>query len=181
MTTPRITRCPDGHFRRVIYSIGPFIADYPEQVYLTGIVQGRCPKYIHFLLLFKSYVLSWLRCRASTESLSPGEPRFRELTQCIKDTYSHDPDLMWDAFGIAPGVTVILKTIQSIFDAYSTLQPFTDYFPRADIHELISPDILHQVIKGTFKDHLVEWVLNYIKTHHSAHEAHIQIDELDRR
>ena len=44
MTTPRITKCPDGHYRRVIYSLGPYIADYPEQVYLSGIVQGRCPK-----------------------------------------------------------------------------------------------------------------------------------------
>lgn len=60
-------------------------------------------------------------------------------------------------------------------------QPFTDHFPRADIHEALSPDLLHQVIKGTFKDHLVEWVLEYIKTHHSAHEANMIIDDLDRR
>ncbi|KAJ8691164.1 hypothetical protein PTI98_010760 [Pleurotus ostreatus] len=33
-------------------------------------------------------------------------------------------------------------------------QPFTNDFPRADIHELLSPDILHQLIKGSFKDHL---------------------------
>ncbi|KAI9569828.1 hypothetical protein HD554DRAFT_2037827 [Boletus coccyginus] len=29
------------------------------------------------------------------------------------------------------------------------------HFPRADIHELIVLDLLHQLIKGTFKDHLV--------------------------
>ncbi len=44
MTTPQVLRCPDGHFRRVIFELGPFIADYPEQVYLSGIVQGWCPK-----------------------------------------------------------------------------------------------------------------------------------------
>lgn len=44
MTTPVIRRCPDGHFRRVIYDLGPFIADYPEQVLLAGIVQNWCPK-----------------------------------------------------------------------------------------------------------------------------------------
>jgi Plavaka transposase len=41
-------------------------------------------------------------------------------------------------------------------------KPFTNDFPRADIHELISPDILHQLIKGTFKDHLVTWVEEYL-------------------
>lgn len=44
MTTPDIVCCPDGHFRRVIYGIGPYIADYPEQVWLAGIVQNWCPK-----------------------------------------------------------------------------------------------------------------------------------------
>jgi Plavaka transposase len=28
------------------YDLGPFIADYPEQVMLTGTVQGWCPKYV---------------------------------------------------------------------------------------------------------------------------------------
>jgi len=44
MMTPVIHRCPDGHFRRVIYDLVAFIADYPEQVMLTSIVQGWCPK-----------------------------------------------------------------------------------------------------------------------------------------
>jgi hypothetical protein len=44
MSKPAVYRCPDGHFRRVIFGIGPFIADYPEQVMLTGIKQGWCPR-----------------------------------------------------------------------------------------------------------------------------------------
>lgn len=44
MTRPEVVLCPDGHFRRAIYSLGPYIADYPEQVWLAGIVQGWCPK-----------------------------------------------------------------------------------------------------------------------------------------
>ena len=44
MKAPVIRRCPDGHFRSVIYDLVAFIADYPEQVMLTGIVQGWCPK-----------------------------------------------------------------------------------------------------------------------------------------
>ena len=44
MTTPVVTLCLDGHFRCVIYSLGPYITDYPEQVLLTGVVQGWCPR-----------------------------------------------------------------------------------------------------------------------------------------
>src|ERR1700729_647995 len=35
MTTPEVARCAEGHFRRVIYGLGPYIADYPEQALLT--------------------------------------------------------------------------------------------------------------------------------------------------
>jgi len=35
---------PDGHFQRVIYGLGPYIADYPEQALLSCIVQGWCPR-----------------------------------------------------------------------------------------------------------------------------------------
>ena len=41
---PEVFRCPDGHYRRVIWGIGPYIADYPEQVLLTCIVQGWCSR-----------------------------------------------------------------------------------------------------------------------------------------
>lgn len=44
MSTPEVVRCPDGHFRQAIYGLGPYIADYPEQVWLAGIVQNWCPK-----------------------------------------------------------------------------------------------------------------------------------------
>jgi hypothetical protein len=50
MTVPEVVRCYDGHFRRAIYGIGPYLADYQEQVTVTCIVQGWCPKYIFFCL-----------------------------------------------------------------------------------------------------------------------------------
>jgi hypothetical protein len=40
-------RCPDGHFHHVNFILGPFIADYPEQVMLSGVLQNWCPRYVH--------------------------------------------------------------------------------------------------------------------------------------
>jgi hypothetical protein len=46
MKTPKVYQCPDGHFRRVVVDLGPFIADYPEQVMLAGVLQNWCPRYV---------------------------------------------------------------------------------------------------------------------------------------
>lgn len=46
MTQPEVVRCPDGHFRKAIYGIGPYIADYPEQALLACVVQDWCTKYV---------------------------------------------------------------------------------------------------------------------------------------
>lgn len=61
------------------------------------------------------------------------------------------------------------------------LQPFTHKFPRADIHELLTPDLLHQVIKGTFKDHLVTWVTEYLYEEHGETGANAILGDIDRR
>ncbi|KAI1783349.1 hypothetical protein LXA43DRAFT_903775 [Ganoderma leucocontextum] len=149
MLKPHILRCPDGHFRRAIVELGPFIADYPEQVYLSGIVQRWCPK-----------------CLAHPDRADfnyAGDPRFHELDEKLLETYSAAD--LWDSFGIVADVT-----------------PFTSYFPRADIHELLTPDILHQLIKGTFKDHVVAWVEDYIRaTADSDAEAKRILDDIDCR
>ena len=60
-------------------------------------------------------------------------------------------------------------------------QPFMTRFPRADVHELLSPDLLHQAIKGTFKDHLVQWVEDYLEKIHGPSKAEAILDEIDRR
>ncbi|KAF7791554.1 hypothetical protein EIP86_002570 [Pleurotus ostreatoroseus] len=90
MATPEVVQCPDGHYRRAIYELGPFIADYPEQVVLAGIVQGWCPK-----------------CLATPEDLEQGcgEPRCRTHTQYLVRNF--EGDFIWTAWGIDAAVEVM--------------------------------------------------------------------------
>ncbi|KAJ3980898.1 hypothetical protein F5890DRAFT_1575378 [Lentinula detonsa] len=143
---PRITLCPDGHYRQVIYGLGPYIADYPEQALLTCIVQNWCP-----------------RCTAPPDNLDSNSGR---QSHKHTDTLSEGCTLkeLWDDYGIV-----------------ADLRPFTASFPRADIHELISPDLLHQLIKGTFKDHLVEWVFEYLDLTYPKKESEERKADIDQR
>ncbi|PSS37091.1 hypothetical protein PHLCEN_2v1057 [Hermanssonia centrifuga] len=75
----------------------------------------------------------------------------------------------------------ILHTKYGIHADIVLPQPFTNDFPRADIHELIAPDLLHQIIKGTFKDHLVTWVGEYLTIMHGVVAANAIMDDIDRR
>jgi len=59
------------------------------------------------------------------------------------------------------------------------LQPFTQDFPCANIYEMISPDMLHQLIKGIFKDHLVTWVCDYLYNEHGKTWADVILDDID--
>ncbi|KAG2355217.1 hypothetical protein BDR07DRAFT_1453834 [Suillus spraguei] len=118
MTTYEVVRCGDGHFRRVIYSLGPYIADYEEQLVLSCVVKHWCPKCI----------------AVRTDLDSGGRYRCHEHTDFLIDELH--ADILWDEYGLI-----------------GDLVPFTNDFPRADIHELLSFDLLHQLIKGAFKDH----------------------------
>ncbi|KAF9029372.1 hypothetical protein BDZ89DRAFT_950655 [Hymenopellis radicata] len=148
MTTPAVKRCPDGHYRRVIYDLASYIADYPEQVLLAGVVSGWCP-----------------RCTAPSSDLyGAADPRSHEYTDTLISEYGDNGTILWDNYGID-----------------ETVLPFTYHFPRADIHEMLTSDLLHQIIKGTFKDHLVEWVGEYFELTETPVRAKAIMDDIDRR
>ncbi|KAG0701698.1 hypothetical protein DFH29DRAFT_982629 [Suillus ampliporus] len=145
MEKPEIIKCVDGHYRRAVYGLGPYIADYPEQLLLSCIVQNWCPCGI-------------------------ADPKNLDGTPCGQRSHLHTRTLkqgfsaldMWFRWGIIDDIL-----------------PFTSYFPRADIHKLLAPDILHQIIKGTFKDHLVKWVDEYLVITYGEAQAELIWADID--
>ncbi|KAF8870453.1 hypothetical protein BD779DRAFT_1614118 [Infundibulicybe gibba] len=130
----------------LLYDLASYIADYPEQVLLAGVVQHWCP-----------------RCTALVGNLDgPCGRRTREFTEVLLDRLSSTE--LWDEYGIDDDIL-----------------PFTFDFPRADIHEMLTPDLLHQLVKGTFKDHLVTWVGKYLELEHGEARANEILDDIDRR
>ncbi|TRM57965.1 hypothetical protein BD626DRAFT_411139 [Schizophyllum amplum] len=149
MQKPELILYGDGHYRKTVYALGPYIADYPEQVLLACVVQGWCP-----------------RCTASPDDLRRSPEHTDALLKAL------DRKKLWDDYGIIHDCKVLLMI---------TMQPFTHDFPPSNIHELLSPDLLHQIIKGSFKDHLVAWLCDYIKLTHAKDVAERILADIDRR
>jgi hypothetical protein len=54
-----------------------------------------------------------------------------------------------------------------------------NYFEHTEIYKLITPELLYQVIKGTFKDHLMSWVEGYLECKHGTTKAKKILDDID--
>ncbi|KAI0740248.1 hypothetical protein C8Q76DRAFT_765250 [Earliella scabrosa] len=103
------------------------------------------------------------QCDASRVNLDgDADRRSHEVTEHLLDSMGLKD--LWDDYGIV-----------------GDLLPFTTAFPRADIHEMIPPDLLHQIIKGAFKDHLVTWVEEYLVLTHGKTGAEAIMADIDRR
>ncbi|KIJ11315.1 hypothetical protein PAXINDRAFT_15782 [Paxillus involutus ATCC 200175] len=146
MKVPEVAFFGDRYYQRVIYGLGPYIADYEEQVLLACIVRNWCVKCLAFCDDLDAEAL--LHERQHVDAL------VEEFTLTE----------LWDQYGIV-----------------GDLVPFTKDFPYADIQELLSPDLLHQIIKGGFKDHLVKWVEKNLHHHYGKAEAERRLDDIDRQ
>ncbi|KAG2028794.1 hypothetical protein BDR03DRAFT_1019341 [Suillus americanus] len=126
--------CPDRQVRRLYPIVAAYIADFPEQCLVACCMENRCPKCVVG--------------REERGDMKKSPMRDRDST--VENLRLHcDGEIGKDQFEGELGLRAI----------YS---PFWATLPHNDIFSCITPDILHQLHKGVFKDHIVSWCADII-------------------
>ncbi|KAH7904150.1 hypothetical protein BJ138DRAFT_1019522 [Hygrophoropsis aurantiaca] len=126
--------CPDGFVRRLFPILAALVADHPEQCLVACCRENRCPKCTVDWRQRGELVGSPLRTRDTTLENLQKHQRGELTTEEFEDKFG----------------------MRAIY------QPFWADLPHSDIFESITPDILHQLHKGVFKDHIVNWCTELI-------------------
>ncbi|KAG2119847.1 uncharacterized protein F5147DRAFT_796049 [Suillus discolor] len=124
--------CADALIRRVYPILAAYVVDFPEQCLVACCKENRCPKCVV----------------AADERGDPLDSPMRDpaVIKGIleKRKTGHHP-AEFEEFG--------LRTVYA---------PFWANLPHSNIFLAFTPDLLHQLHKGIFKDHLVKWCLDIV-------------------
>ena len=105
-------KCPDRHFCRVVFGIGPYIADYPEQVLISGIVQNWCGRFVlasyYFLIALRTYSPDVLLSLNNLDG--GGASRTLEITQALTEEFPLS--ILWDKWGINANIVISVTKFQ---------------------------------------------------------------------
>ena len=128
--------CADSALRHIWPIVAAYITDYPEQCLVACCMENRCPL-----------------CKVAPTSRGEhmdAERRTVEETLCVLQEHKHT------------------NAATTIRDEFKTLglrnvhPPFWASLPHCDIFGAFTPNLLHQLHKGVFKDHLVKWCMSII-------------------
>ncbi|KAJ7582127.1 hypothetical protein C8J56DRAFT_1015707 [Mycena floridula] len=126
--------CGDQLVRWMFPILAAYVADYPEQCLVACCMENRCPV-----------------CKVSAEDRGSPEPSgSREKLETAQTIAGH---LNKERTFKQPFEELGLRPI---------FPPFWADLPHSDIFQSFTPDLLHQIHKGVFKDHLVQWVTNLV-------------------
>jgi hypothetical protein len=143
--------CSDGRLRHVFPILAAYVADHPEQCLVTCVQQNFCPKCL---------------CEPTQRGENITFPD-REPRRTINILGAHEQGGRPPAFKLE-GITPIYT-------------PFWSSLPHADIFACITPDILHQLHNGVFKNHLVKWCEKFISAGEMDEQYRCMSDHPDLR
>ncbi|KAJ7743569.1 hypothetical protein B0H16DRAFT_1859525 [Mycena metata] len=124
--------CADQKIRNVWPIFAAYVADYPEQCLIGCCKENRCPI-----------------CTVAPDQRGDHRehlPRdVRETLYLMQRQQAGEKDSIFEDDGIR-----------------AVYPPFWANLPHSDIFQSFTPDLLHQLHKGVFKDHLVTWCTEII-------------------
>ena len=130
--TGKTMTCADRFVRRVHPLLAAYIADYPEQCLVCCCKENSCP-----------------RCTVPPSLRGEqDEHPSRDPKETLTALRAHES-----------GQETAQFTSEQLRPVYD---PFWATLPHCDIFSCITPDILHQLHKGVFKEHLLSWCTSIV-------------------